>query len=340
MSTLDFVDAPAAAGWTRTRPLSYERVDSALLDCIDDNLAVLLGHTGVEDVRTPFACQWHFAFDPEGARPLRLARTPVEELIARHSGARIVTGTLDARPLAETCAAHAAAGTPLLLFGDAFLMPWLPYFAREHMEHSFIVDGASDDGLFVHVVDAYANRTAWGEAAPVQTELHVLGLERMVRDLESAHAGTWRTVERAEVESPWDVPALLRENAAAILRTVGEERQVERFSRHYAERAGDAEALGPFVLACWLAARARALHGLWLADVARERPHLLSEEIARRYAEEVAAPWQRASEFAYVMLRRVSQGKAAPDVCFRILEQTVAPGEVRCAQALQAAPGA
>lgn len=45
--------------------LCYDCVDSAYLDCLNDNLAVLLLHVGVADVRTPFACQWYFDFDPE-----------------------------------------------------------------------------------------------------------------------------------------------------------------------------------------------------------------------------------------------------------------------------------
>ena len=81
-------------------------------------------------------------------------------------------------------------------------------------------------------------------------------------------------------------------------------------------------------------ARTRALHELWLTDLARDHPGLLDARFPELFAQDVVAPWQRVSEFAYILFRRVSQGRRAPDACFGMLEQTVHPNEVRAAQLL------
>ena len=90
------------------------------------------------------------------------------------------------------------------------------------------------------------------------------------------------------------------------------------------------------MLDCWLIARVRALHGLWLTDLAAMQPTLLSTELAQRFRTEVVQPWQRLSEFTYMLFRRVSQGRAAPLSCYQMLEQTIAPQELQMAQALDA----
>lgn len=321
----------------QTCGLRYDSVDSAYLDCLNDNLAVLLLHAGVADVRTPFACQWHFDVDPE--RPeetLAVERTPAEALVREQTGCALEWRQFEDDQFMAVIAPLVRDRRPALIIGDAYFTPWLPYFGREHMEHSFIIDGVSDDQRLLHVVDAYANKTEWGEATPTESYLPSMALERVIRALDTARAGSYLTVERVAPPPPLDLAGLLRGNAAQILASLRERDLLGRFSRHYADRASDAAAIKRFVLDCWLIARSRAIHGLWLADVARERPDLLDAALAGAFAREVVAPWQRVNEFAYILFRRVSLGRAAPDACFRMLEQTIQPNEIRIAEQLAA----
>lgn len=325
----------------QTCGLRYDSVDSAYLDCLNDNLAVLLLHAGVADVRTPFACQWHFAIDPE--RPedtLSVERAPAEALIREQTGCALEWRQFEDDQFVAAIAPLVRDRRPALVIGDAYFTPWLPYFGREHMEHSFIIDGLSDDGRLLHVVDAYANKTEWGEATPTESYLPSMALERIIRALDTARAGSYLTIEQSGPPPPLDLDGLLRENAAQILASLRDRDLLGHFSRHYAGRTGDAAAIKRFVLDCWLVARSRALHGLWLADVARDRPDLLDTALADAFAQEVVAPWQRVNEFAYILFRRVSLGRAAPDACFRMLEQTIQPNEIRVAEQFAARLGA
>lgn len=315
--------------------LRYDCVDSAYLDCLNDNLAVLLDHLGVADVRTPFACQWYFDFDADdrAGMPI-LERVPVEELIRRQTGCAIQRFRFDGSPFAQACDVLVQSGRPVVIFGDAYFAPWLPYFGHEHMEHSFIVDGISDDKRLLHVVDAYYNRTEWGEALPTETYLPASALECIVQALDTPNAGSFLALVVEGRPQALDLAALLRNNAEQILAQVRDRELIRRFSRHYAARLDDVAAVKRFTLACWLVARTRALHGLWLADLARDHPGLLDAQFPELFAQDVVAPWQRVSEFAYILFRRVSQGRRAPDACFGMLEQTVHPNEVRAAQLL------
>ena len=317
----------------RSCNLHYDGVDSAYLDCLDDNLAVLLKHVGVTDLRAPFACQWYFDFDPS-APAASVERAPVEELIRQQTGYLFRQHQFEAGRYVERCAEFLQREQPLLVFGDAYFMPWLPYFAREHMEHSLLVDGLSDDQRLFHVVDAYYNHTPYGLASPTATYLPAMALERIAQALDTPNAGTFLVIEAAGTPTPIDPATRLLSNAEQMLAQLQERAALERFRRFYAERAQDAAAIKAFTLDCWLIARARALHRLWLSDVARQYPDVLDAGFPDIFQQDVVAPWQKVAEYAYICLRRVSQGRAAPDACFKMLEQTVAPNEIRVAELL------
>jgi hypothetical protein len=315
--------------------LRYDCVDSAYLDCLNDNLAVLLLHVGVADVRTPFACQWYFDVDLESPeRMITVERVPAEALIRQQTGCVLDWHEFERDRCTATCESFVRGNQPVLIFGDAYFMPWLPYFGREHMEHTFIVDGVSADQRLLHLVDAYANKTEWGEATPIETYLPAMALERIVQALDTARSGSFLIVGQAEQPAALDLPALLRRNAAQILVQLRDKARLSHYSQYYASNVTDVAAIKQFVLDCWLIARSRALHGLWLADVARDQPELLDSTFVEAFAQDVVAPWQRVSEFAYILFRRVSQGRAAPDACFRMVEQTIQPNEVRVAEVL------
>jgi hypothetical protein len=315
--------------------LRYTDTDSAYLDCLNDNLAVLLDHLGVHDRRTPFACQWYFDFDPaDPAHGPILESLSVEDLIREQTGCTLQKGQLERGRAVEQCRAFVECGQPVLVFGDAYLMPWLPYFGREHMEHSFIVDGISADHKLLHIVDAYTNRTEWGMAAPTETCLPALALEPITQDLDAPRHGSFWIMQQTATSTTADIGALLKRNAEQMRVQARPDGPLAVFCQHYADAITDVPAVKAFTLACWLVARARAYHQLWLSDVARAQPDLLDQHFVDLFAHDVVQPWQRVSEFAYIVFRRVSQGRTPPDTCFQMLAQTVRPQEEHAATLL------
>jgi hypothetical protein len=315
--------------------LGYDRVDSAYLDCLNDNLAVLLAHQGVTDIRTPLACQWYFDFVPRDQVPeLVLTRIAVMDMIEQQTGCVLHRHHYERNDFLQQCAALIEEDRPVLCFGDAYFMPWLPYYQHEHMEHTFIIDGISNDHQEIHLVDAYYNLTEWGKALPTETTLPGKALVSIIEELTSPSARSFLTLRRQAEAPEIDLLALIHNNAVSIRQQVQERDAIRCFSRYYAERTNQVDEVRAFVLACWLIGRARALHGLWLTDVAAKDPHILSPELAQRFTADVVQPWQRLSEFTYVLYRRVSKGRAAPESCYQMLEQTIHPQEVQMAQAL------
>ncbi|MEZ5840831.1 MAG: hypothetical protein R3D02_10545 [Hyphomicrobiales bacterium] len=314
--------------------LDWSAVDSDLLDCIEDNIAVLLAHRGIADLRGPFACEWHFAFHP-GAGPMPLTvRTPTADRVAALTGYRLRAATLDPKNAIETWRQLLAAGTPPLLYGDAFAMPWLPYAGNEHMEHGFLVDGISGDGTSVHVVDAYSNLTEWGAAVPTAIEVDTATILAAIDQLAGSNRHRVETLEPGTGVTDFDPASALAENAAVIGTRLRGNGEMVAFAGHYRARRGDLAETRQFVLATWLVARARRLHALWLADLETARPDLLPAGFAAEFATEIAARWGEAQEAAYLMSRRVARGRAAPEAVFDLIAGMLSAAESRAAAQL------
>lgn len=313
----------------------FLRIDAAYLDCVADNLALLLLHLGHQDVRTPFACQWHFGFDESKADALPvLYRYSLPEIIAEQTGCRVYQQQLDPSNYVDALGALVERGQPVLVFGNAFFIPWLPYFGHASQEHSFIVDGISADRRLVHIADAHENTTEWGKAEPTTVELPSIALPVILKT-ESEHARTIFLLERVSDTPEIDVKVLLLDNARQIA-LAHEQGQFRAFADFYRKRSQDVSAAKQFELAIWLIARSRALHGMWLHDVAERRPDLLPHAYPDRYEKEVALPWKRAEGQAYLLIRRVARGRPAPVACFTMIEETIAPQEAALADALLA----
>ena len=163
-------------------------VDSSCLDCIDVNLATLLLHFGMNPVRPLFACQWYFEFDESSKDGLPVLRSaPLGHILETYAGYAIRKIPFEAGTCLPVLREHLETGQPLLVIGDAFLMPWLPYFGREHMAHSFIVNGFDRCEQAVLIVDNYYNRTVWGDAVPLETTLPASEIEPIARSLPERH---------------------------------------------------------------------------------------------------------------------------------------------------------
>jgi len=331
------------------------RVDSADLDCVCDNVALLLAHAGVADVRTPFALDWRFDLvEGRGGRPrLDLPPASLPELLAERTGFTLewrpvgaldeavaewrealgrgepvlVVGdaTLEWRPVGALDEAVAewrealGRGEPVLVVGDAFDLPWVPYHTRKHLDHGFVVEGV-EDGV-AHVVDAYDNVTQWGRAEPLATTVPVADLAAALED------GSWTLLVRVGDAAPLDVGERLADNAAAIVAAEADG-SYRRFVE--AHREPDEPTLDNLTLQTWLLARNRSLHARWLAD---------QEELGdlpERFESEVVAAWRRAAETAYMALRRVSAGRQPPPAALHAAEAAVAAEPALAAELLPA----
>ena len=322
---------------TAQSPVDVEGLDSAYLDCIVDNVAAVLRHHGVRDVRTPFACQWHFGFDETADPPLPdLERIPFEDVVARLTGFELVC--LDARgesadPV-EACVAALGEGVPALVVGDAFLMPWQPYYDHEHMLHSFVVEALDEPRGRVGIADAYENTTEWGDARPIHAEIGADDLREIAASSPRWKDGRVFVLRRTREPHEPDVRELVRANAAAMS-DAGALSALARFRAFYAARAAEPDSAKRFTLACWLAARARSLHALWLHDVEAQLPPD-AHGTAAAFAE-LAAVWRRVAELAYVAERRARAGRGSPTTAFALLEREIEPRERALAESLRSA---
>jgi amino acid adenylation domain-containing protein len=313
-----------------TAPVDVLGLDSAQLDCFDDNLQALLRHHGAADVRSPFASQWHFAFDEGRPRGLPgVVRTPVVDAIREATGWALQALPATPGDAAAACVVELDRGRPVLAIGDAYAMPWLPYCGHEHMDHSFIVDGVSATGDRLTIADAYTNKTSWGEATPGRAELPAGDIEAVLDGSDGWRGGWLHVLERrGPGAGPQPPRAAIRANATALLTELRERAALQRFHAFHAARVDDLAGVRDFTLACWIVARSRAAHALWLADVA-------GDVLAGEYRERVASAWQRAMEFSYLMERRVRAGRPAPRSALDMVEQAGA-AEIDLAERLVA----
>lgn len=312
------------------RPVEPVCEHGQLLDCVAVNLSVMLRHLGAEDSSSPFACQWRFTFPPPSGELPVLEHQPLLSVMTEQSGYRLVHVDIPGDRVGAGLARLVAGAGPVLLLGDAFSMPWVPYHGHVHMTHSFIIDGVSADAEWAEVADGYTNRTEWGDAAPCRTRVAVADLVDICSPGEGGglRAGVF---ERVAAPKPVDARTWLARNAAAMS---GPDTAAafESFADRDRLVQGDVPArFEQFVLACWLVARARAVHARWLASLARDRAELLPPEFAATFEGSVVGAWTKAMEFSYIASRRVRQGRAVPPAPFDIVARQAAPAELELA---------
>lgn len=314
----------------RGNDLTWDRVDVDALDCVAVNVAVLLEQAGVRDVRTPFAAEWHFSFEPQRTEAqLLLGRSPLQDLVARYTRHTIREDRLSDDGLSADLARLADEG-PSLLFGDAYHMPWLPYANNQHMEHSVILTAIDDRSA--DIVDAYSIRTEWGEARPTATSVSTDCLVDSINSLKSArHKIAW-SVQKGSEMAGQGFDRVLLANVENILQELDARHAMRTFATYYADHAKNPDALAQFALDCWLITRARQIHARWLADLAQKSSGLVSATVVEAFTTAVVRPWQTASEFAYIAFRRAKDGRSAPETSFKLIMNQIEPAEIDMAK--------
>jgi hypothetical protein len=299
---------------------ALSRVDGDCLDCVSDDLALLLAVHGCPDVRAPFAVDWRFDLVESAGGLPRVALPPPDQdgLLADRTGWRPrwrpVASVDQELPVWRDMLRR---GSPIVLVGDVFHLPWLPYHGQEHMDHGFVLAGL--DGDDARIVDPYDNATEWGRATPVATDVATETLSDALAD------GRWAVLEPSRRGDPVEPATACRANARAIA-AAAESGAYRRFVD--AHRAAGTAELANLALQCWLLARSRSLHARWLAD------HGPSTADTAQFATEVVPGWRRASEMVYVALRRVRSGRRAPTAALDAV-RSAADTEIRLAQHIE-----
>ncbi|MEU3721296.1 BtrH N-terminal domain-containing protein [Streptomyces sp. NPDC031705] len=315
------------------------RVPGALLDCVSDDLSLLLAHHGVRDIEEPFSVDWRFDLQegsPEGPARVLLPVADLEERIAARTGLLLTWhAAQDAVGAVRDWADHLAAGRPVLVVGDAHHLPWLPYHGREHMDHGFVVDGAHGSlrhpqDLVLDVTDPYDNATRWGACAPLSTTITLADLAPAL------DGGRWGVLQKVqdiprEKEDP-SASECLTENLLA-LRPAVKNNTYKQFCESLDERSP--ASWDHYSLQTWLLARSRALHSRWLTARARELSEFErnGESLPALFDAHVAEPWKRAAQSCYLASRRTAAGKGAPPSARESLERAAA-SEAEFADAL------
>jgi hypothetical protein len=168
-----------------------------------------------------------------------------------------------------------AAGGVCYAVGDAFDMPWLPYFGRAHMPHSFLV-GARAEEPTACVVDAYDNQTEWGPAEP----------------------GVWAT-PWSDIAFPVRLWRWRATGSATPARTHVERQGVDAYVAAFRTHADRPRAWEQLAVETWLLARRHKLFAL---------AHDHDPDFGPA-AGDAAARWERLAADVFLGLRRVRRGR-------------------------------
>ncbi|GAA5078436.1 hypothetical protein GCM10023336_70130 [Streptomyces similanensis] len=293
------------------------------MDCVSDDLSLLLAHHGVKDVEEPLSSDWRFQLqqEPHGLVRVLLPAPGLEERIAARTGLRLTWHTTrDVEDAARQWGGHLEHGRPVLVVGDAFHLPWLPYHGHQHMDHGFVVDGAHGSlqrprNLVLDVTDPYDNATRWGAAKPLST---TVTLDALAPALRGSRWGVLHQDGPGEGKHS-SAFAYMTDNLRA-LRSAFEEKA-------YRHLLGSLDEQSPaswdhYSLQTWLLSRSRALHSRWLGAHADEWQALRrnGKDLPVLFDEQVTEPWKRAAQACYLAFRRTSSGKSVPPSARESLE--------------------
>lgn len=307
--------------------------DAQFLNCDNAHLAAVLQFYGARDPSAPMGEQWYFELRMDTLVPVT-ARVPVLEAIARHSGVVLTRTQIPAERYHETLAAFIRDGHPVIIYGDSIDMPWLPYFGNESSPHPTLVDGIADDWSQVRVVEAYTNTTPDGPVIPGPAFVSRVDFDTLVAALPPERRGEVIVFDGRQDPDPVPPADTLRANAHAISVHVGELDELRTFAERGRAAAADLSAMASFDLGCWEVTRARSCHERWLGRLSAADPGLVPATLVEQFATDIADPWRRVSQFAFIAAQRLRRGAAVPTVSFELISDHLADAELRFAGAL------
>lgn len=279
--------SPLAPSLPSPASLAYD-----LFDCVQVNLAVLADrwHGAGTHLRLGATLRFRPVPGPDG---LPTVERTVEQHLAdaeRHLG--IVSGELRR----EVPAAEIRPAEGCYVVADAYRLPWVPYFERRHMEHSFLAETGGPGG--VAIVDGYHNETPWGSTRPGQWSLgnaefaDAVSVAPLVARLTPTPVGHAASVRDCDLAGPDAIAA---------------------YVAAYAKHPDRTAALSRLALETWLLARSRKLHAAFLEGSGE--PFDANAITAHLRA------WDSLTEQVYLALRRVERGRAEPQGLFARLTE-------------------
>jgi len=300
----------------------FDGLNPSLLDCVEDNLQYLLAEAGERDSLGPFAREWSFRWAGSEALPSLFTRT-LDSRVEEDTAWRIVRGSSGDN--LEAVSDRLRDGKAVVLLGDAYEMPWLPYYQRSHMEHSFVLTGVNPSENSAYFgVDMYWNDTQWGRARPVRL---ALDQDNLISILGSAPVVTLALEAGGRSQAP-SVSHVLATAAHEILAASAPGGAMARWCRSQQRLWEDPAAPSRVALLCWLAQRARSRLVTWASTDVSEG----SDSVVQVMQEEVLPAWRRAAELAHLAERRAGRGRSAPGAVLDEIVGPVAAAESRAAE--------
>lgn len=262
-----------------------EPLDHRLFDCVQVNLAELADRRHGEG--THLALGRVLRFWP---RPGADGLPTVEPRVDAHvSESAALLGLRVTRRERITTADGLEPGPGCYVVADAYHLPWVPYYGKQHLEHSFLVEPA-DEG--VTVVDGYHNDTQWGAARPGRWPL---GHAELAEALPEGAL----TFDLVAGDPPADRTPLV------------ELADADSYVATYADHPDRVRAMRGLTLQTWLLTRSRRLHAAAMgSDTDTVRAHL--------------AEWDALAKQVYLASRRVSAGRQEPRALFPRLAECLA----------------
>lgn len=253
-------------------------VRSELLDCIQANLAVLADRAHGPGCHLALGATLRFHPSPgDGGLPTVEPRV-IDQLDDAAAGLGL-TSRERHRDVGVGVLRELASRHPVLYaVADAYHLSWLPYYHRQHMAHSFLIEDA-DGGA--GIVDAYQNVTQWGPTQPGRW---------YVPWAELPSAELVAVLETADVAPACSTARLSLDDAAVYVAA-------------YANHPDRSAALSRLSLETWLLARSRKLHAAFRSDRGLPAAPELEGHLQR---------WDRVATQAFLARRRVERGMAEP----------------------------
>jgi hypothetical protein len=256
-------------GWTT----ALAGIDATALDCMQANLAVL--GDACHGTGTYLRLGARLTFEPSFDGEFPTVDAGTDALLSTAAPAVGLTVAWRATVGGAELLSRRGEG-PLFVVADAYHLPWLPYFRRQHLAHSFVL-------LPDAVIDAYHVDTPDGTARPGRWPL-----DGPLTDTLAHLPATGVRFERSPL-GPVDGIGVAAPDRATV----------DRYVAAYRDAADRVGALSRLSTETWLLARARRLHARWAPD-ARVTAH--------------AAAWDRLAEVVYLARRRAERGRAGPPV--------------------------